>query len=124
MTVLKRSCAWLASGVLLVLLLSGCATNRVDWASRVGSYTYDQALLDYGPPDKTATLSDGRLVVEWLTRKGYAYTYSPFAYGYYYPYAFSPYYPGYYQTLNSPDYYLRLVFDSDQRLTTWKKFAK
>jgi len=42
--------------------LSGCAAHRVDWASRVGNYTLDQAITEYGPPDKQAKLTDNTVV--------------------------------------------------------------
>ncbi len=62
--------------------LTGCATNRIDWASRVGTYNYDQALLEFGPPEKQAKLQNGTLVAEWLTRRGQSYAYTPYGYGY------------------------------------------
>lgn len=49
-----------------VLLGAGCATPKVDWQSRVGTYTFDQAVTDLGPPDKSSKLSDGTLVAEWV----------------------------------------------------------
>jgi hypothetical protein len=52
------------------LLLTACATNKVDWQSRVGNYSYDQAVLEFGPPDKEATLQNGTRVSEWLTSRG------------------------------------------------------
>ena len=46
---------------------AGCkSTPKVDWNSRVGTYTYDQAVQELGPPDKTATLSDGKKVADWI----------------------------------------------------------
>jgi hypothetical protein len=55
---------------LLLLGLYGCATTpKIDWTSRVGTYTYDEAVLELGPPDKSAELSDGSLVAEWYTRR-------------------------------------------------------
>jgi hypothetical protein len=55
---------WLAGSLLLV----GCKTTPpVDWNSRVGNYTYDQAVTELGPPDKSAQLSDGVTVAEWIT---------------------------------------------------------
>ena len=45
--------------VFAALLLAGCVTPKIDWAARVGNYTYDQAVMDFGPPDKSAKLSDG-----------------------------------------------------------------
>src|SRR5437879_3047621 len=54
---------------LLGLVPAGCQTApKVDWNSRVGAYTYDQAVSDLGPPDKSAKLSDGKTVAEWVTR--------------------------------------------------------
>ena len=53
----------------LALLLVGCAsTPKADWNSRVGSYTYDQAVAEMGPPDKSAKLSDGSTVAEWFLK--------------------------------------------------------
>ena len=39
------------------LVVSGCVTNRVNWNARIGNYTYDQAIVELGPPDKVAHLS-------------------------------------------------------------------
>jgi hypothetical protein len=51
-------------------LLAGCAsTPKVDWNSRVGNFTYDQAVAELGPPDKSTKLSDGSTVADWITRK-------------------------------------------------------
>ena len=107
---------------MLVLLLVGCATTpKIDWASRIGIYTHDQAVLDLGPPDRSATLTDGTVVAEWVTRRGYSRSYSAFGYGYWY--GCWPYYPAYFDTY-SPDYFLRLTFDPDGKLKAWKKFAR
>ena len=56
--------------VFAALLLAGCVTPQIDWAARVGNYTYDQAVMEFGPPDKLAKLSDGSTVVEWLLQRG------------------------------------------------------
>jgi len=114
--------------VLIALLLAGCATQRVDWDGRIGRYTYDQAVMELGPPDKEATLSDSTRVCEWLTRRGTGNGqtgyYTGFGYGVYGPYRW--YAPGYYAYLDppSPDHWLRLVFDSEGRLSTWKKLSR
>jgi hypothetical protein len=51
-------------------VFAGCQTTpKVDWNSRVGNYTYDQAVAELGPPDKTATLSDGKTVADWFTHR-------------------------------------------------------
>ena len=109
---------WLAAA----LCVAGCATNRVDWNSRVGVFTYDQAVTELGPPDKQAKLTDGVVVAEWLTHRGFSETYG--AYGYGYPrWFYGPTYPGYVETY-SPDYFLRLIFGADGQLQDWKKFTR
>ncbi|HXF09413.1 MAG TPA: hypothetical protein VN625_01425 [Desulfuromonadaceae bacterium] len=53
----------------LVGWIVGCAsTPKVDWNTRVGNYTYDQAVVELGPPDKQAKLSDNTIVAEWVKR--------------------------------------------------------
>jgi hypothetical protein len=117
-----KFCIRCLSGLLLAVLLSGCVTSRIDWAGRVGQYTYDQAVLELGPPDKQAKLADGTVVAEWLTCRGNRYVYAPWGYGY--PYGcYGPFYPVYVDSY-SPDYYLRLLFGSDGKLRTWKEFAR
>ena len=101
--------------------LTGCATQKIDWGSRIGSYTFDQAVGEWGPPDKQAKLTDGTLVAEWLTRRGY---YQSSATGYYGPrWRYGPY-PSHYVDTYSPDYFLRLSFGADGRLQSWKKLVK
>ena len=110
------------AALFLAALLAGCATRKIDWSGRVGNYTFDQAIAEMGPPDKQATLTDGMVVAEWLTRRGYHQIY-PIG-GYYgSPYYNWPY-PATYMDSYSPDYYLRLTFGAGGRLQSWKKFAK
>ncbi len=55
---------------LATAVISGCkSTPPVDWNGRVGTYTYDQAVTDLGPPDKQAKLTDGYTIAEWITRR-------------------------------------------------------
>jgi len=121
-------CFWLQAVLLLVLLPLpghlGCATRpKVDWNSRVSAYSFDQAITELGPPEKSAELSDGTLVAEWLTARGYSVPiYNPpiyygYGYGYYCPpgYAFSP---------RSPDYFLRLTFNPGRQLSDWKQIIR
>jgi len=55
--------------LLAALLLFGCATldSRLHekWDPRLGNYTYDQAVLDYGPPAQEQTVSSGEKVAVW-----------------------------------------------------------
>ncbi|HUA39212.1 MAG TPA: hypothetical protein VMA35_12545 [Candidatus Sulfopaludibacter sp.] len=51
-------------------VVTGCTTTKpIDWNNRVGSYTFDQAVTELGPPDKQAKLSDGRTVAQWITHR-------------------------------------------------------
>ncbi len=109
------------AAVAMAIILTGCAAPKVDWPGRVGNYTFDQAVLELGPPDKDAKLEDGTLVAEWLTRRGYAYSSPPFGYSPWSPY--SAYYPMYVDSY-TPDYFLRLTFGPDGKLKSWKKLAR
>lgn len=97
------------------ILLLGCATTRVDWNSRVGQYSYDDAITELGVPDRQATLSDGSIVGEWLQRRGGAYgTSHSFRGSRFHTYDISEF----------PDRYLRLVFGPDQQLARAENFAR
>lgn len=117
-----RCVRWL-SGFLLLILLTGCATNKINWPSRVGTYTLDQAVVDYGPPDKQAKLQDGSTVVEWMTHRGRTYAHVPMGYGSY-PWAYGPYYSPFIDTYNTPDYFLRLVFSPEGVLKDFRRVTK
>ena len=116
----SRTLCWLRLGCLLLLglVVAGCASRKIDWSSRVGSYTYDQAVRDMGPPDKSAKLDDDSTVADWMTVRGTTTMYSGAGYGY--PYYSPPI--GFAST--SPDYFIRLTFDTSGTLTGWKKYAR
>lgn len=60
----------LALLALTIACMVGCKTTPpVDWQARVGSYTYDQAVTDLGPPDSQAKLTDGQTVAKWVTHR-------------------------------------------------------
>ena len=109
--------------VLLAIALGGCATPKIDWASRIGTYTYDQAVMDFGPPDKYAKLGDGTIVAEWLVYRGYVYSYYG-GYGWWGGPWYGPYYPGYADSYYHPGRFLRLTFGPDSHLKAWKYFYK
>jgi hypothetical protein len=100
------------------ILFAGCATHRTDWNARVGSYTLDQAIVELGPPDKQAKLTDGKTVAEWISRSsnGSSVSIGTGFYGY----------PGSVGILQStgPTYYeskLRLTFSTNNILDRWSK---
>jgi len=111
-----------AGTALLGLLLAGCATKKTDWNSRVGSYTYDQAVIDLGPPDKKAKLSDGKTVAEWITHRsgggGLSIGVGGGSYG-----RHGGMGVGVSQSVGSgsSDRGLRLIFGTDGKLSSWSK---
>jgi hypothetical protein len=115
-----RGAYWTLAWLCLAGLIVGCATSKIDWDSRRGQYTYDQAVLDFGPPDRSATLTDGTKVSEWLTYRGSSRgSFSTFGGSYY-----SGPWIHHYQEPPSPDHYLRLTFGSDGKMKSWQKVLK
>jgi hypothetical protein len=95
---------------------AGCETyGRADWKSRVGHYTYDDAVKELGPPEAKETTSDGTLVAQWVTSYGQAYGTSSFGgwRG-----------RGRIDWNTSPNGYLQLQFGPDKQLATWKRLMK
>ena len=108
---------------MLALLLAcaamfpGCATKkRVDWNARIGSYTYDQAVTDKGPPDKQATLSDGRTVAEWIEHRSGSGVSIGTGFG-----AGNVGVGVGHSIGSSRDHTLKLIFNKDGRLGSWSK---
>ena len=113
---------WVVAGWLV--LLTGCATPRIDWQARVGHYTYDQAILELGPPEKSATLTDGSVVADWLTQRGQTILVSGAGSYLPYPSAGVGMGGGNLTAINTPDYLLRLRFDPAHQLIAWKKVQR
>lgn len=109
------------AAMLLVAVLNGCTTSKINWDSRVGNYTYDEAIVEMGPPDRSAKLSDGRTVSEWLVFRGRTGGHYHYSRGFY-----SPFYGGstYHSDPSFPDQFVRLTFLPEGRLENWKKIAK
>ena len=98
----------------LALVLFGCSTTKkVDWNSRVGSYTYDQAIVELGPPDKQTKINNGKTVAEWVTRSSGGLSVGTGLYG-------SHTGVGVSQSVGSSDHWLRLTFDTNGLLADWK----
>jgi len=116
-----------AIGLLLpaLLLLAGCVTTpKINWAARVGVYTFDQTVTEIGPPDKQAKLADGSIVGEWITQRSQTQVFSGPGYAYTTPYGYGMLPPRYMDTMTTPEYYLRLTFSPDGRLAGWKRGAR
>ena len=51
-------------------LFTGCKSNPpVNWNTRVGSFTFDQAVAELGPPDRQTKLADNKTVDQWITHR-------------------------------------------------------
>ena len=104
---------------LLAMVLAftiGCATpSKVDWQSRVGSYSYDAAVRELGVPDRETTLGDGSRVAEWLTSRGSYYGTANYFNG------------AHFQQFDMdkfPDRFVRLTFNAKGILTQAQKAYK
>ena len=114
--------------LLLVCLIFalGCASQpkpnfAADWNSRIGSYTYDQAVAELGRPVVSGESSQGK-TAEWTLRRSSSVTFGVgVGHGYYGPHSgvgvgtgtsFSPPPSG---------EYLRLIFDQEGKLKEWSK---
>jgi len=104
---------------LAAAFLSGCITTPpVDWDSRVGHYTYSQAVAELGPPSRSARLSDGKIEYKWFIHPYGSTSYNA---------GLSPY------NINNnlgpspvigPSFdnrILKLTFDTNGTLTAWSK---
>ncbi|MCS7337574.1 MAG: hypothetical protein NZ739_04965 [Verrucomicrobiae bacterium] len=102
------------------MLVCGCRTTpKIDWESRIGTYTYDQAVLELGPPDRYAKLTDDTVVAEWVTRRGTTQVWVNYTYGHGYWWM----HPSY-VTTSSPERLLRLTFGPDGKLKDWKRLYR
>jgi hypothetical protein len=60
--------------IVLVLLAGGCASRTkaivmdIDWGSRIGTYTYEEALAELGEPDVIGQSSEGK-IAEWVLQR-------------------------------------------------------
>ena len=111
--------SFLAVLALAAALIVGCQTTKpIDWNSRVGTYTFDQAVTDMGPPDKETTLSDGKLVAQWITHRNGGSSFSVGT-GFF----TGPVGVGVGQTTGSayPDKVLTLTFGTDGKLFAFSK---
>lgn len=60
---------------LVAALGLGCASRMLDkYTSRIGTMTYDQALVELGPPNHVADLDGGGKVADWLQQSSRVYS--------------------------------------------------
>jgi hypothetical protein len=105
---------------LLSLWIAGCKSSpKIDWNSRIGDYTYDQAVLEFGPPDRSTKTSDGRTVADWIERSSG----SGFSFGVGTGFSSGHSAVGVGQSVGTGyhDHVLRLTFGPDNKLAAWAK---
>jgi hypothetical protein len=119
----KLTVAQTIVSILLLLFLgvtfSACkSTPKVDWNSRVGNFTYDQAVAELGPPDKSAKLTDGNTVADWIKHSGGGMSFGVGT-GFYGSHSAV----GVGQSVGTgyADKVLRLTFGPDHKLVSWSK---
>jgi len=70
---------WLSVSLacLTLLFVGGCKSkpSTVQWDNRVGLYTYDMAVDEFGSPNNEAVLGDGTQLCQWLIRRRSSSTY-------------------------------------------------
>ena len=109
----------------LLLLLAGCATApKINWAERVGLYTFDQAVTEFGPPDRQAKLTDSSVVAEWVTQRSRVHAIISPGYGYGWPYGYGMIASAPSDAVATPEYFVRLTFGPDSRLAGWKRGSR
>jgi hypothetical protein len=107
------------SGLIAAIILIGCATTSSNnWDQRVGTYTWDDALVELGTPTRVSDLAGGVKAAEWVKTRGLSGpTTAP-----------PPVYtrdqiltPNQTRGWSAPDKVLRLMFTPDGKLLDWKK---
>lgn len=106
----ELSCLLLLVGI----LLAGCASQKMpDLKSQIGIITYDEVLIELGPPNHVATLDNGGRVAQWLQYTSRVYSTPGLAYG-----GWGPWGPGFGTPAvsSTPAVYLLLTFGPDSKL--------
>lgn len=102
---------------LAIAFFTGCATAPpVDWNSRVGNYTYAQAIHELGPPNRQTRLSNGAIGFKWFLQPtggtGIGMSNNGMNHGFDAAQNISP---------GFNNRYLQLTFDTNGVLTAWSK---
>ncbi len=113
--------------ILLLVLAGGCASGPktsvkdIDWRSRIGTYTYEQALAELGEPNVIGESSEGR-TAEWVLRRSPAVSFG-FGLGTGSSGQHTSTGVGVGTSVSPPPSgeYLRLRFDKDDKLAEWSK---
>jgi hypothetical protein len=117
---------WL-SFMVLALLTGSCASGptanvkSIDWKSRIGTYSYEEALAEFGEPNVFGETSEG-MYAEWVLRQSpmvsFGFGFGGVGYGHH-----SSTGVGVGTSVSPPPSgeYLHLKFDKDGTLTEWSR---
>ncbi len=110
---MRNTAPLLLLAVLLAVFSTACQTApKIDWDARVGNYTFDLAVRELGPPDKSASLTDGTRVAEWMVARGWnTPTFHTFPDGRIIRT----------DVIRGPDRWLRLTFGAEGKLQEWRR---
>lgn len=113
--------------IVLVFLAGGCVSGTkatlkgIDWRSRIGTYTYEEALAELGEPNVMGESSEGK-IAEWVLRRSpmvsFGFGFGTGGYGHHTSTGV-----GVGTSVSPPPRgeYLRLRFDRDGKLAEWTK---
>jgi hypothetical protein len=119
---------WARLSLIVLVFLSGsCASSpkpnikETDWGSRIGTYTYEEALAELGEPDVIGESNQGR-AAEWVVRRSpmvsFGFGFGTGSYG-----GHTATGVGVGTSVSPPPSgeYLRLRFDKDGKLAEWSR---
>jgi hypothetical protein len=121
---MKMTCFFLA---VLALLSGSCTSSRkaivkdIDWGSRIGTYTYEEALTELGEPHVIGQSSEGKFA-EWVLERSpnvaFSFGFGSGALGHHTSTGV-----GVGTTVSPPPSgeYLHLTFDNDGKLAEWTR---
>jgi hypothetical protein len=120
---MQMVCSILLASLTVML---GCASHpkpnfSADWTSRIGVYTYDQAVAELGRPVVSGESSEGK-TAEWTIQRSAGVTFGVgVGQGFYGPHSAVGVGTGTSFTPPPSGEYLRLQFDKDGKLKEWSK---
>jgi hypothetical protein len=113
--------------IVLAFVTGSCASGNkatlkdIDWGSRIGTYTYEEALAELGKPDVIGQSSEG-MIAEWVVRRSpmvsFGFGFGAEGYGHHTSTGV-----GVGTTVSPPPSgeYLHLRFDNDGLLAEWAR---
>lgn len=113
-----KGTGWLACLVTVSFLLGCVAPASVNWDQRIGTYTWDEAVTEFGPPTRVTDETGGVKAAEWIRPRMQVEPVAPppptYERG-------EPVDPAQSYGTTAPDKILKLSFTPDGKLMDWKR---